>query len=237
MLGASQLFGLSQSQPKWSQSSQSQPLTDWSQSQSNFGDFGDDVFGFGPQYSAPPAQTGSQPTATPAPVTTAPSASNAVRGAVAASSQGVPPATPSVGVKRSASDRDDLQTSWSSKRGKVTGPDAILSLGKSVNGIGSALRDCFMPKESSSVSPTKQVAKARKIAEEDQEAGVINEEQRAILSLVFGSDPKTADAYVAEKIGFSSWFSSWFSFWFSRARDDFVTRRTPKTGFRESDQN
>ncbi|KAJ7784172.1 hypothetical protein B0H16DRAFT_1708911 [Mycena metata] len=83
----------------------------------------------------------------------------------------VQPATPSAaaGVKRSAS--DDIQTPWSAKRGKTSGPDAILSLGRSVDNIGSALRDCFMPKESSAVSPTKQVSKAQKIAAEDMEAG------------------------------------------------------------------
>ncbi|KAJ7156759.1 hypothetical protein C8R46DRAFT_1040629 [Mycena filopes] len=53
--------------------------------------------------------------------------------------------------------------------------------------------------ESSAVSPTKQVTRARKIAEEDMELGVITDEQRAILSLIFGGDHKTADAYVAEK--------------------------------------
>jgi hypothetical protein len=78
-------------------------------------------------------------------------------------SQGAIPATPSVGMKRSAS--DEFQTPWNSKRGKTSGPDVILSLGKSVDNIGSAFHDCFMPKESSAVSPTKQVMKARQIAE------------------------------------------------------------------------
>ncbi|KAJ7723656.1 hypothetical protein B0H16DRAFT_1786885 [Mycena metata] len=93
-----------------------------------------------------------------------------------------------------------MRTSWSAaKRSKMSGPDAILSLGKSVDNIGSALCDCFMPKESSAVSPTKQVSKARQIAENNMEAGSITDEERAILSLIFGGDSKTADAYVAEK--------------------------------------
>jgi hypothetical protein len=75
----------------------------------------------------------------------------------------------------------------------------ILSLGKSVDNIGNALRDCFMPKESSALSPTKQVSKARQIAEEDADACLIDDEQHAMLSLIFGSDPKSADAYIAER--------------------------------------
>ncbi|KAJ7826342.1 hypothetical protein B0H13DRAFT_2374449 [Mycena leptocephala] len=121
----------------------------------------------------------------------------ASRSAAAAASQGAVPATPSVGMKRSAS--DEFQTPWTSKRGKTSGPDVILSLGKSVDNIGNALRDCFMPKESSALSPTKQVSKARQIAEEDADACLIDDEQRAMLSLIFGSDPKSADAYIAER--------------------------------------
>jgi hypothetical protein len=74
-----------------------------------------------------------------------------------------------------------------------------LSLGKFVDIIRSALRDCFIPKESSAVSPTKQVSRAHKIVEEDMEDGLITDEQQAILSLVFGKKPKSADTYIAEK--------------------------------------
>ncbi|KAJ7152620.1 hypothetical protein C8R43DRAFT_1127079 [Mycena crocata] len=174
----SQLFDLSQSQPltDWSQT---QPPPQWSQP--TFSGFGDNE-GFGFEQ-APSTLASSSPSST--------SVSTSHR-----SSQGVVPSTP-VGTKRSAS--DDIQTPWGNKRGKTSGSDAILSLGKSVDNIGTALRDCFMPKESSAVSPTKQVTRARKIAEDDQEANVITNEQRAILSLIFGGDPKTADAYVAEK--------------------------------------
>jgi hypothetical protein len=42
-----------------------------------------------------------------------------------------------------------------------------------------------MPKESSALSPTKQVSKARQIAEEDADACLIDDEQRAMLSRNF----------------------------------------------------
>ncbi|KAJ6565382.1 hypothetical protein B0H10DRAFT_2200416 [Mycena sp. CBHHK59/15] len=141
--------------------SQSQPLTDWSQS--TFSDFSD-----------PP---------------TAPSAPTSAASSI--------PTTPSVNLKRAAS--DELQTPWSTKRGRTSGPDAILALGGLVDRVGEALRDCFMPKRSSAVSPTKQVQRARKIASDDQTAGALSEQQRATLSLIFGRDPQAADAYVAEE--------------------------------------
>ncbi|KAJ7044343.1 hypothetical protein C8F04DRAFT_1070197 [Mycena alexandri] len=184
----SQLTGFS------SQSSPSQPFSDWSQSnygsQAGFGDFNNsfDNSGLGLNF-------GLQSNLPVAPLASSPIVQGSSRPAVgptpASIAQRSVPATPSVG---------DVQTSWSAaKHGKTSGPDVILSLGKSVDNIGSALRDCFMPKESSAVSPTKQVSKARKIAEDDMEAGSITDEERAILSLIFGGDSKTADAYVAEK--------------------------------------
>ncbi|KAJ7824572.1 hypothetical protein B0H13DRAFT_2373477 [Mycena leptocephala] len=199
---SSQLLSLSQSQPltDWSQS-QSQPLTQWSQSifgsQSPLGEFGNGeglISGSQPVPPPPATSSSSSISSTPVPHRTVIPAS---RSAAAAASQGAVPATPSVGMKRSAS--DEFQTPWTSKRGKTSGPDAILSLGKSVDNIGNALRDCFMPKESSALSPTKQVSKARQIAEEDADACLIDDEQRAMLSLIFGSDPKSADAYIAER--------------------------------------
>ncbi|KAJ6535881.1 hypothetical protein B0H10DRAFT_2204336 [Mycena sp. CBHHK59/15] len=141
--------------------SQSQPLTDWSQS--TFSDFSD------------------PPTAPSAPVSAASSI----------------PTTPSVNLKRAVS--HELQTPWSTKHSRTSGPDAILALGGSVDRVGEALRDCFMPKRSSAVSPTKQVQRARKIASDDQTAGALSERQRATLSLIFGRDPQAADAYVAEE--------------------------------------
>jgi hypothetical protein len=56
-----------------------------------------------------------------------------------------------------------------------------------------------MPKQSSAVSPTKQIQRAHKIASDDQMAGALSERQRATLSLIFGRDPQAADAYVAEE--------------------------------------
>ncbi|KAJ7715482.1 hypothetical protein B0H16DRAFT_869997 [Mycena metata] len=195
----SQLTGFS------SQSSPSQPFSDWSQSnygsQAGFGDFDNGGLGlnFGLPSNLPIAPLASSPIVqgSSAPALGPPPASSSVSATPSIAQRSVL-ATPSVGVKRSAP--EDAQTSWSAaKRGKTSGPDAILSLGKSVDNIGSALRDCFMPKESSAVSPTKQVSKARQIAENDMEAGSITDEERAILSLIFGGDSKTADAYVAEK--------------------------------------
>ncbi|KAJ6480215.1 hypothetical protein C8R45DRAFT_933147 [Mycena sanguinolenta] len=174
---SSQLFFPdSQSQTEFSQS-QSQPLMEWSQLQLT------------------PLTLGAPPFAPSQPVSTLPSQPAAPAAAVSTHHR-VIPTTPTTGMKRSASEHEE--TPWT-KQGKIHGPDAIMALGKSVDNIGNALRDCFMPKESSAVSPTKQVAKARKLAEEEMEAGVITSEDRAILSLIFGSDPKKADAYVAEK--------------------------------------
>ncbi|KAJ7899876.1 hypothetical protein B0H13DRAFT_2518135 [Mycena leptocephala] len=171
--------------------SQSQPLTQWSQSifgsQSPLGEFGNGeglISGSQPVPPPPATSSSSSISSTPVPHRTVIPAS---RSAAAAASQGA----------RSAS--DEFQTPWTSKRGKTSGPDAILSLGKSIDNIGNALRDCFMPKESSALSPTKQVSKARQIAEEDADACLIDDEQRAMLSLIFGSDPKSADAYIAER--------------------------------------
>ncbi|KAJ7131952.1 hypothetical protein C8R46DRAFT_1105193 [Mycena filopes] len=188
--------GFSRSSPSQNPfSSQStQPISDWSQSNygsyPSFDDFGGTGFGLGLGF-----QSQHDSASVPGPMPSSSSGSAAT--APPASSQVSVPATPSVGAKRNAP--DDTPTPWSGKRAKTSGPDAIMSLGKSVDNIGSALRDCFMPKESSAVSPTKQVTRARKIAEEDMELGVITDEQRAILSLIFGGDHKTADAYVAEK--------------------------------------
>ncbi|KAJ6628208.1 hypothetical protein B0H10DRAFT_2429014 [Mycena sp. CBHHK59/15] len=80
--------------------SQSQPLTDWSQS--TFSDFSD------------------PPTALSAPASAASSI----------------PTTPSVNLKRAAS--DELQAPWSTKRSRTSGPDVILALGGSVDQVGEA---------------------------------------------------------------------------------------------------
>ncbi|KAJ7265566.1 hypothetical protein C8J57DRAFT_1229798 [Mycena rebaudengoi] len=185
--GVPHLQGVSFSQ---SRSTDSQPLTDWLQSnfgsQSGLDGFGDDNglgFDFGlqsPFMQVPPlALTPTSSSVVSAHGPTAPAA--------ATTSQVVVPATLSAGVECTAS--DDLQTSWSSKYGKTSGLDTILSLGKSADNIGSALRDCFMPKESSAVLPTKQVSRARKIAAEDMEDGLITDEQRQFSALFLARNP------------------------------------------------
>jgi hypothetical protein len=100
-------------------------------------------------------------------------------------------------VKRAAS--DELQTPWNSKKGKTSGADALLAIGGSVDRVGNAIRDCFMPQKSSAISPTKQVERARQLAVDDQEAGALTSRERAILNLIFTRDTKAANVYVAEK--------------------------------------
>ncbi|KAJ6613921.1 hypothetical protein B0H10DRAFT_2221765 [Mycena sp. CBHHK59/15] len=56
-----------------------------------------------------------------------------------------------------------------------------------------------MPQKSSAVSLTKQVERARQLAIDNQEAGVLSSWDCATLSLIFSRDSKAADAYVAEK--------------------------------------
>ncbi|KAJ7857288.1 hypothetical protein B0H14DRAFT_3135849 [Mycena olivaceomarginata] len=85
------------------------------------------------------------------------------------------------------------------KRGKTTGADALLSIGGSVDRVGNAIHDCFMPQKSSAVSPTKQLERTHQMALDDQEAGNLTSRERAMLNLIFTRDTKAADAYVAEK--------------------------------------
>ncbi|KAJ7752290.1 hypothetical protein B0H16DRAFT_1837358 [Mycena metata] len=179
--------------PFSSQSPPSQPISNWSQS--NYGDYENDNYG-GFNYISHQSQdfmatnpVQSATLATPAPATVSQAAVPAKQASV--------PATPVTSVKRSTP--DDVVTLWTGKHTKTSGPDVIMALGKSLNNVSGALRNCFMPKESSAVSPTKQVSRARAIAEEDMDLGYISDEQHAILSLIFGGDPKAADAYVAEK--------------------------------------
>ncbi|KAJ7199071.1 hypothetical protein C8J57DRAFT_1262076 [Mycena rebaudengoi] len=123
-------------------SSSSQLISDWSQT--NFGD-SQPANGTDPEPTAsqPTTHSSSQPTtvpATPTPVsqpTTVPATPV--------------PATPMPAAKRTASDDDEAP--WSSKRRKVSGPEAISQLSRSVDSIGNVLRDCFMPKSSSRCLP------------------------------------------------------------------------------------
>ncbi|KAF7346734.1 Myb-DNA-bind-3 domain-containing protein [Mycena sanguinolenta] len=149
---------------------------------STIGDYGNSAMPTPSQLIAPPLAS-SQPVPTLPLQSTAPLPSTSNGAAVSTQGvalRGVIPATPSMALKRKASDHEE--TPWT-KRGKINGPDAIMSLGRS---------------PPLSRQPNKS-QKARKLAEEEMEAGVITGEDRAILSLIFGSDPKKADAYVAEK--------------------------------------
>ncbi|KAJ7318485.1 hypothetical protein DFH08DRAFT_942564 [Mycena albidolilacea] len=193
-----------QSQPltDWSQT-QFQPLTDWSQTQSQpLTDWSQVPFGAGDSaqpIASTPSTTSNTHLPTPVPDVRGPAhtlipatSTNAVK----ATAPPVP-GTPSSGVKRSAS--DEFQTPWTAKRGKTTGADVLLSMGGSVDRVGNAIRDCFMPQKSSVVSPTKQLERARQMALDDQEAGNLMSRERAMLNLIFTRDTKAADAYVAEK--------------------------------------
>ncbi|KAJ7181812.1 hypothetical protein B0H12DRAFT_1246859 [Mycena haematopus] len=112
----------------------------------------------------------------------------------------VPTVTPSMAIKRAVSDETDMP--WGNKRTRTTGPDAIMFLGRGVMDIGGALRECFGTK-SSGLSPTKKVLRARSLAVEDEENGYISTDTRLRLSLLFGRDVASADAYVAENNSFS----------------------------------
>ncbi|KAJ7512308.1 hypothetical protein B0H11DRAFT_2346286 [Mycena galericulata] len=168
--------------------SQSQPFTDWSQTQ--FGLLQPTDEGL----TQPVASTLTH-TPTPPLVPAAPGLARVPRAPIPVAP--VAPQTPSGGVKRAAS--DEFQTPWTAKKGKVTGPDALLAIGGSVDCVGNAIRDCFMPQKSSAVSPTKQVDCARQMAVDDQDAGALTSRERTLLNLIFTKDPKAADVYVAEK--------------------------------------
>lgn len=129
--------------------SQSQPFTDWSQTQ--FGstqpltqpiDATQTHAAFQPLVPATPT------TQTRIPSVPATPAASLQRGRTTAP---LTPAASSGGVKRAAS--DEFETPWTAKRGKTTGADALLAIGGSVDRVGNAIRDCFMPQKSSAISP------------------------------------------------------------------------------------
>ncbi|KAJ7806319.1 hypothetical protein B0H13DRAFT_2387147 [Mycena leptocephala] len=105
--------------------------------------------------------------------------------------------TPSTGSKRSAP--NDIEPPWSSKRSKTTGPESILALGRSVDGIGKVISTIFaLPPKSSAMSPTKKVETARKLALEDMRGGYIMSDERTWLNILFGRDTSAADAYISD---------------------------------------
>ncbi|KAJ7477794.1 hypothetical protein B0H11DRAFT_2234472 [Mycena galericulata] len=76
--------------------------------------------------------------------------------------------TPSTASKRSAT--SDIEPPWSSKRAKTTGPESILALGRSVDGIGKDMHD-----------------------------GYIMSDERTRLNILFGRDTSAADAYISDE--------------------------------------
>ncbi|KAJ7913685.1 hypothetical protein B0H13DRAFT_1873672 [Mycena leptocephala] len=106
-------------------------------------------------------------------------------------------AAPAPALKRAAD--EDVDGPWSSKRSWTTGPESILALGRSVDGIGKVIENVFAPKKSSAMSPTKKVAVARKLALEDAGGGYITASDRTRLKILFGRDTTAADAYISDE--------------------------------------
>ncbi|KAJ7699805.1 hypothetical protein B0H14DRAFT_3904480 [Mycena olivaceomarginata] len=122
-------------------------------------------------------------------------------GATQATSQRTPtpsiPGTPASNLKRPLS--HEVDSPWSNKRSRVTGPESILALSRSVAGVGSVIESVFAPQKSSAMSPTKKVQVARKLALEDMNGGYIMLDERTRLSILFGRDNSAADAYIADE--------------------------------------
>ncbi|KAJ7182313.1 hypothetical protein C8R43DRAFT_940469 [Mycena crocata] len=108
------------------------------------------------------------------------------------------PTTPASTLKRSPA---DVEVPWSSsKRSRVTGPESILALGRSVEGIGKVIETVLAPpKASSAISPTKKVATARAMALDDMNNGYILADERTCLHILFGRDTTAADAYISDE--------------------------------------
>ncbi|KAJ7446166.1 hypothetical protein B0H11DRAFT_2248994 [Mycena galericulata] len=106
------------------------------------------------------------------------------------------PSTPASTLKRAP--YDDVEVPWSNKRTRTTGPESILALGRSVDGIGKVMATVFAPQKSSGMSPTKKVEAARKMALEDMDGGYIGALDRTRLNILFGRDTSAADAYISD---------------------------------------
>jgi hypothetical protein len=146
----------------------SQPLTDWSQT--NF--------------------DGSQTSDGPDPVSSSQISGTQSTSQVARRV----PATPAPALKRAAI--EDVDGPWSSKRSRTTGPESILALGRSIDGIGKVIENVFAPTKSSVMSLTKKVAVARKLA---ANGGYITALDRTCLNILFGWDTTAADAYISDE--------------------------------------
>ncbi|KAJ7689192.1 hypothetical protein B0H17DRAFT_1202548 [Mycena rosella] len=85
------------------------------------------------------------------------------------------------------------------KHSKTMGPESILALGRSVDGIVKVISTVFVPlPKSSAMSPTKKVETARKLALEDMHGGYIMSDERTRLNILFGRDTSAADAYISD---------------------------------------
>ncbi|KAF9017266.1 hypothetical protein BDZ89DRAFT_1140815 [Hymenopellis radicata] len=93
----------------------------------------------------------------------------------------------SLGKRGSAS---DFETP-SSKRGKLTGPEAIFSVSQSVYSISDALRDVFAPK--GDASPQRKAA-AQKLLQEADELE-LDDDEKVALHILFTQNVNAADAY------------------------------------------
>ncbi|KAJ7887825.1 hypothetical protein B0H14DRAFT_3719427 [Mycena olivaceomarginata] len=82
--------------------------------------------------------------------------------------------TPALTLKRPLS--HEVDSPWSNKRSRMTGPESILALSCSVAGVGSVIESVFAPQKSSAMSPTKKVQVARKLALEDMNDAYITDE-------------------------------------------------------------
>jgi hypothetical protein len=171
-----------QSQDEEEQSDVSQPFSDWSQS--NFGES---------QSLNLDTTSSSQPTATQS---AASQATQCISLTPATAPQRITP-TPASALKRSPS--DDVEAPLSSKRSKITGPESILALGRSVEGIGKVIETVLAPPKSSAISPTKKVEAARKMAMADLEEGYISAGESTCLHILFGRDVTAADAYISDE--------------------------------------
>ncbi|KAJ6538066.1 hypothetical protein B0H19DRAFT_1079142 [Mycena capillaripes] len=107
------------------------------------------------------------------------------------------PGTPASTLKRPLSRKVDLP--WSNKRSRVTGPELILALSRSVAGVGNVIKNVFAQQKSSAMSPTKKVQAAQKLALEDMNGEYIMSDERTRLSILFGRDNSAADAYIADE--------------------------------------
>ncbi|KAF9071514.1 hypothetical protein BDP27DRAFT_1418872 [Rhodocollybia butyracea] len=108
--------------------------------------------------------------------------------------------TPTLALKRAGPglDPDDFESPWSgSKRTKLTGPEALNNISRSIDNVGNAIRESLpAPKQSSAVSPAKKAGIARDLARKDRDAGIITSADFTRLLLLFLEKPSASDAYM-----------------------------------------